>query len=304
MTYGWLYDERSVACWLPVATVALNVGLEPSDNLRRLVEMVRRAKAEHPDIRLVHFGEVALGWFSKGKDTQAYYERIAETVPGEATETLAEVARELGVYISFGLVERHDHGLSNTQVVIEPNGEILATHRKVNLRLKFLVSGERRVQVFSIDGVRCTMMICYDMQGFLFGRMVHRAHPEVILYSLADDERSWFASQHTATRFDAWIVCSNRYGAEPRYTWPGQIFVSDPLGRMRARSLDEEKILYYRIPVVRKHGRVAWFARRTLMTMRLVGLVLLNLHVAWGFAADRIRVLTGRKKRTAIKDQT
>jgi predicted amidohydrolase len=143
MTYRWPYDERSVACWLPVATVALNVGLEPSDNRRRLVEMVRRAKAEHPDIRLVHFGEVTLGWFSKGKDTRAYYECIAETVPGKTTETLAEVAREVDVHISFGLVERHDHGLSNTQVVIDPNGEILATHRKVNLRLKFLVEPPR-----------------------------------------------------------------------------------------------------------------------------------------------------------------
>jgi len=304
MPSRWLYDERSAACWLPVAAVALNVGAVPSDNLRRLVETVQHAKAEHPDVRLVHFGEVTLGWFTKGKDTRSYYQRVAETVPGKATETLAAVARELDVYISFGLVERQEQGLSNTQVVIEPTGEILAKHRKVNLRLKFLVPGERRVQTFSIDGVRCTIMICYDMQGFLFGRMVHQAHPEVILYSLADNERAWFTSKHTATRFDAWIVCSNRYGADPQYTWPGQIFVSDPLGRIRARSVDEEKILYYRIPIVRKHGRVAWFARRCLMTMRLVGLVLLNSHIAWGFAADRLRVLTGRTKRTTVGDRT
>jgi predicted amidohydrolase len=303
MAHRWPYDERSVACWLPVATVALTVGPEPSDNREHLVEMVRRAKAEHPDVRLVHFGEVTLGWLSKGKETQAYYQSIAEPIPGTTTEALVRVARELGVYVSFGMVERHERGLSNTQVVLDPDGEILVMHRKVNLRFKFLVPGERKANVFSIDTVRCTIMICYDMQGFLFGRKVHRARPEVILYSLADNERSWFAAQHTATRFDAWIVCSNRYGAEPKYRWPGQIFVSDPLGRIRARSLDGEKILYYRIPIVRKHGRIAWFVRRTLMTMRLVALIAVNLHVGWGFAADRIRMLTRRKKRTATKDQ-
>ncbi|MDD4902921.1 MAG: carbon-nitrogen hydrolase family protein [Candidatus Bipolaricaulis sp.] len=299
--HRWPYDEKAAALYLPVAAIALTVDSEPSTNRNRLVKVVRRDKAAHPDLRLVLFGEVTLGWFTKGKETESYYERIAETIPGPTMKAVASVARELGVHISYGMVERHDRGLSNTQVVIDPGGQLLATYRMVNLRLKFLTPGPRRAQVFEIDGVRCTIMICYDMQSFLLGREIHRARPEVILFSVADDERTWFAAQHTAARFDAWIVCANRYGEESGWMWPGQIFVSDPLGRIRAGSLGGEKVLYYRIPIVRKHGPIARGVRRTFITVRLALIILANVHGAWGFAVNRVRVLMRRRRRKPKK---
>ena len=60
---------------------------------------------------------------------------LAETIPGPSTERVAELARELDMYVIFGLAERdpvHERRLYNSAAVIGPEG-ILGSYRKLNL---------------------------------------------------------------------------------------------------------------------------------------------------------------------------
>ena len=64
------------------------------------------------------------------RQSKAYHERIAESVPGPTTEALTRVAVELGVHVSFGLAERAGPTIFNSQALLSPGGQILDVHRK------------------------------------------------------------------------------------------------------------------------------------------------------------------------------
>ena len=83
------------------------------------------------------------------------------------------------------------------QVLINPEGEIQAVHRKSNLK-----SGEKTanykagsvpVTITDIKGVRTGIVICSDAASPSTMREMMRSHPDLILLSLADDsdEKSW-----------------------------------------------------------------------------------------------------------------
>ena len=94
--------------------------------------------------------------------------RIAETIPGTATETISKLAKLYNVYIVFGLAETKDDKLYNSQVLLNPDGEIEAVHRKVHLIDWDVASGftpDNRETVVEIDGIKAGMIICADVQS-------------------------------------------------------------------------------------------------------------------------------------------
>src|SRR6266545_4326398 len=100
-------------------------GGRPGANLRRAADAVRRAAGQ--GCRLVVLPEcLDFGWTDPGA------REGGQPIPGPHSEVLANAARECGVYVAAGLVERAKDRLYNTAVVISPTGEILLHHRKLN----------------------------------------------------------------------------------------------------------------------------------------------------------------------------
>ncbi len=95
----------------------------------------------------------------------------AEPIPGPATRRLASLAKELHVWIVFGMDENRGGKLFNTAVLVSPAGEIVGKYSKVHLQNWMLASGvnhgdEFPVWEIEVEGVR-TMVgieICYDIQ--------------------------------------------------------------------------------------------------------------------------------------------
>jgi N-carbamoylputrescine amidase len=101
----------------------------------------------------------------------------AEAIPGPATNRFADLAKELGIWIVFGMDENRVGKLFNTAVLMNPQGEIVGTYSKVHLQNWMLASGVNHGDGFpvwevSIGGVRTKVgiEICYDIQ-----------HPEATL---------------------------------------------------------------------------------------------------------------------------
>jgi predicted amidohydrolase len=95
---------------------------------------------------------------------------LAETVPGPATEQVAELARDLGVYVVFGLPERDPirrEVLYNAAAFIGPEG-ILGTYRKIHLgSVPWVTEGISfhpgdRLPVFPTRFGPIGVQICYD----------------------------------------------------------------------------------------------------------------------------------------------
>ena len=86
-------------------------------------------EATNAGARLVVFPECALTAYAFADSEET--SRAAESVPGPATEKLAQKARGKGVYIAAGLVESQESFFYNTAVLVGPEG-FIGKYRKIH----------------------------------------------------------------------------------------------------------------------------------------------------------------------------
>jgi len=279
---------------LHVATVSMTPDLNPDVSRERLCERIVEAKKTHPDLRLIHFGETILGWFHVKGESKAYHRRIAETVPGPTTAAVATLARQLDLYVCFGLSERDGEKVYNTQVLIGPDGRIAAKHRKFWMRSPAFDQGDRALTVADVDDARVVLLICADARSFWLMRAIRRARADIVLASLADYATDARLNRMMGCFYDAWNVVANRCSEEPPIRWPGMITATDRWARLRAHSVNEPTALFVEIPICRS-GFLGRAGRRFLVIFKLVGLV------AWfGFSC----LLKGLTKRARPKSSS
>jgi predicted amidohydrolase len=100
-------------------------GGQPAANLERSKEFIRNAAAK--GCRIVVLPEcMDLGW------TDPSARRLAQPIPGPHSQAIADAARESGVFVVAGLVERAGDRIYNSAILIDPRGDILLLHRKIN----------------------------------------------------------------------------------------------------------------------------------------------------------------------------
>jgi predicted amidohydrolase len=103
----------------------LVVGGVPEQNLARAATMIGQAADE--GCRLVILPEcLNLGW------THSSARQLAQPIPGPHADVLCAAARQAGLFVAAGLVERDGERLYNSAVLIGPDGAILRRHRKIN----------------------------------------------------------------------------------------------------------------------------------------------------------------------------
>jgi predicted amidohydrolase len=143
-------------------------------NLAKIEANVREAAAQ--GVEIVVFPEEALvgcggcDVCTTGAPHCDYHDELAETVPGPSTERIAELARELDVYVVFGLIERDAADpsvLYNAAAVVGPEG-IQGTYRKLHLgSLPWVTEGVtfqpgNTLPVFETRFGPIGVIICYD----------------------------------------------------------------------------------------------------------------------------------------------
>src|SRR4029079_947906 len=114
----------SASCRIGMAQI-LVAGAQPAANLDRADAAIRAAALR--GCRLVVLPEcMDLGW------TDPSAKRLAQEIPGPHSERLAQAAKQTGTFVVAGLVERAGDQLYNAAVLIDPRGQILLVHRKIN----------------------------------------------------------------------------------------------------------------------------------------------------------------------------
>eukprot|EP00048_Salpingoeca_helianthica_P006627 m.100834 g.100834 ORF g.100834 m.100834 type:complete len:288 (+) comp14077_c0_seq1:17-880(+) len=154
---------------LKVAMVQLRVGANKADNVARAAAAIKTAAANKAQL-------VALPECFNSPYGTSYFNEYAETIPGPTTEALAEVAREAKVFVIGGSIpERAGEKLYNTCTVFDPEGNMVAKHRKVHLfdidvpgRIRFqeseTLSPGSSCSIFNLGPWRVGVAICYDMR--------------------------------------------------------------------------------------------------------------------------------------------
>jgi predicted amidohydrolase len=267
------YNETTAAKHLQVASVAMQCDPEPERNRARMAEWVAAVLCQHPDVDLILFGETILGWYARREGTQAYHQRIAETIPGETTRLASTLARENGVYLCFGMTEAHQGEIYNAQLLINPQGEIEAVHRKFHLMesASIFKPGEIPATIVDISGIRTGIIVCSDIQSRVVQKALKKQKAALILGGLASPkDPNFFISGMIAKLFDAWITIANRYGEEDGYFYDANMVISNPLGEIVQKSVGKEHILCHRLFFMARESGVKRALRRVVVVLSLI----------------------------------
>jgi N-carbamoylputrescine amidase len=188
---------------------------------------------------------------------------LAEPIPGPSTEELGAVARELGIVLVASLFERRAAGLyHNTAVVLERDGSIAGTYRKMHIpddpgyyEKFYFTPGDLGFTPIDTSVGRLGVLVCWDQWYPEAARLMALAGAELLLYPTAigwnpsddEDERrrqweAWIIIQraHAVANGIPVVVC-NRAGFEPdpsgqttgAWFW-GSSFIAGPQGELLA----------------------------------------------------------------------
>lgn len=133
-------------------------GKSPAENCRLYAPLIEKAAAEKAD--LVVLGET-ITYYGLGKS----YAECAESIPGPSTNYFGGLAKKHDLYIVVGLLERVEHLVYNTSVLMGPDGDLVGKYRKVTLPRGEVENGcapGSDYPVFKTRFGNVGMMICYD----------------------------------------------------------------------------------------------------------------------------------------------
>jgi predicted amidohydrolase len=155
---------------LTVATCQFPVSADVSANLGNILDQMHRAKTA--DARVAHFCEGALSGYA-GVDF-ASFEGFQWDALADATDQVAELAAELGIWVILGSAHRLSgrHRPHNSLFVIDDQGRLIDRYDKrfcsgdaagTTGDLAHYTPGNH-ASVWRIDGVTCGALICYDFR--------------------------------------------------------------------------------------------------------------------------------------------
>jgi predicted amidohydrolase len=148
------------------------------ENLARAVEMITQAGQQ--GCQFVVLPEcLDLGW------THPSARQLATEVPGPASDQLCRAANHAGLYVVAGLTERAGSRFYNAAVLIDPTGQVLLKHRKINLldiEQDLYSTGDRLAVAASIYGP-IGVNICADNfpESFVLGHSLARMGARILL---------------------------------------------------------------------------------------------------------------------------
>ena len=152
---------------------------KPAQNLRRAEHYIHEAVAQGADLICLPEAFSTSGNILEVAD-------VSVTVPGPETDFLREQAKQAGVHIVAGLLERGDDSkYYSTSVLCGPEGTLLGHYRRVHcheLEARYL-SGGSEYPVFDVEFGRIGLMQGYDINFPEVAREYCRRGVDIIVCS-------------------------------------------------------------------------------------------------------------------------
>ena len=251
-----------------LALVQTRCSGDPSANMEKTLAQVGEAARLGANIVCLEelFRSV---YFCQVEDHE--YFQLAEPIPGPSTHLLCAAAREHGVVIVASLFEKRAPGLfHNTAVVIDADGKLLGSYRKMHipddplyLEKFYFTPGDLGFRAWETRFGKIGVCICWDQWYPEAARLTALQGAQILFYPTAI---GWHPAEKAACgqrQHDSWetiqrshaiangcyVAAVNRVGHEapnggPGIEFFGQSFVADPSGQVIAKaSVDREEIL-------------------------------------------------------------
>lgn len=249
------------------------------NNIRKAIEEIR--KVAKMGANIICLQEIfSTLYFCDVEDHENF--KLAEPIPGETSQRLESLSKELGVVIIASLFERRAKGLYfNTTAVIDADGEYLGKYRKMHIpddpgfyEKFYFTPGDSGYKVFDTKFGKIGVLICWDQWYPEASRITALMGAEILFYPTAI---GWALSQDEETnieQYNAWqtiqrshaiangvhVVSVNRAGREGDIQFWGGSFVSNPFGTVLYQSPHlEEDLKVVEIDLDKtEHYRIHW----------------------------------------------
>lgn len=185
----------------------------------------------------------------------------AQTRDGEIVQSLRAAAKEIGAWIHGGsFVELHDDNeLSNTALIIRPDGTVASFYRKIHLfgfdqgEAVMLTRGNEIVTLDDSPVGKAGLATCYDLRfPELFRAQSALGVESFVLCSGWPTPRinHWrVLIQARAIENQAWFIACNEVGINGKYILGGHSMIVDPKGEIVVEAGGDEEIVYAEIDV-------------------------------------------------------
>jgi deaminated glutathione amidase len=183
----------------------------------------------------------------------------AEPLTGPSLEAARGWAREHRVHLVAGSIAERAEGaerLFNTSCLIDPDGEVAATYRKIHMfdvdvggvryRESDSEQGGDEIVDAQAAGVELGLSVCYDLRFPELYRILAVRGARVITvpsaFTAATGRDHWeVLLRARAIENQVFVVAPNQFGeAPPHYSSYGRSMIVDPWGLVLAQAADEE----------------------------------------------------------------
>ena len=245
----------------------MSCGNAVEENLQKALTLIGQAAARGAQI--ICLQELFRSQYFCQKQDATIFD-LAEPIPGPSTEALAAAARQHEVVIVGSLFERRDAGVyHNTAVVLDADGSLLGTYRKMHIpddplyyEKYYFTPGDQGYRCFDTRYGRIGVLVCWDQWYPEGARLTALQGAKVLFYPTAIGWHPAEKAQYGTTQHDAWrtiqrahaiangvyVAAVNRVGhegpSEGGLEFWGRSFVSDPFGVVLSEaSNSKEEIL-------------------------------------------------------------
>jgi N-carbamoylputrescine amidase len=259
---------------LSVALVQQSNSDNAEHNIEKSIAGIRDAASQGAQLVVLQELHRSL-YFCQTEDVDVF--DLAETIPGPSSNTLGELAKELGIVIVASLFEKRATGLyHNTAVVLEKDGSIAGKYRKMHIpddpgfyEKFYFTPGDLGFEPIQTSVGKLGVLVCWDQWFPEAARLMAMAGAELLIYPTAigwdprddKDEQTrqkdaWVISQRAhAVANGVPVISCNRVGHESDPSgqsdgiqfW-GNSFIAGPQGEMLAEADNQnEQILMVKL---------------------------------------------------------
>ncbi len=238
------------------------------DNTDRLAESVARLANDGAQLIVLQELHNSL-YFCQIEDVDNF--DLAETIPGPSTRLFSELAKKHDVVIVTSLFEKRTAGLyHNTAVVIERDGTIAGTYRKMHIpddpayyEKFYFTPGDKGFVPIQTSVGRLGVMVCWDQWYPEAARLMALQGAEILIYPTAIGYAASDTKEEQQRQRRAWqtvqrghavanglpVVAVNRTGFEPDPSgqtegiqfW-GTSFIAGPQGELLYEAPESEEV--------------------------------------------------------------
>ncbi|WOH38370.1 carbon-nitrogen hydrolase family protein [Thalassotalea fonticola] len=237
----------------PFGIAGIQMNLQHGNNVDAIEDKINVLMSLYPWVEMVVVSELA---------AHGPLHSFAEPMPGVTEDRFCAMAQKHNIWLIPGsFFEQRDNAIFNTAPVINPQGQVIARHRKLFPFCPFeegVEAGDEFV-VFDVPGAgRFGVCICYDMWFPEVLRTLTSMGAEVILHPVLtgtnDREIELNLARSSGALFQSYIIDVNGLGVGG----VGQSCLIDPSGRVlhQAGETDEYLVTEIDFDLVRRQREV------------------------------------------------